>query len=565
MALAVLACFFAMGRAEDLAEAMGGSVVSMEYGQELFDTEQVMEVDIRMQEEDWEDMLANALAKEYYACDVVINGTEICDVGVRPKGNTSLSSIAMDETTDRYSLKLEFDHYVEGQTCFGLDKLILNNNYADATNMKEAIVYDMYRYLEADASYCNYAKVSVNGEYRGLYLALEAVEESFLLRNYGTQAGELYKPESMEMGGGPGKAGGFVDKERRPEGGSDRPGMPEGAAPLAEGGVSAEEGVPALGEPFAGGGLPGGEELPDGKEPSAWGGLPGGEEPFAGEEPPALGEPFAGGGLPGGEKPPDAGELPGGGFSSGGADLRYTDDSLDSYAKIWEGEVTDTGERDRRRVVEALKSIREGTDLERCLDVDNVLKYMAVHTFCVNLDSLSGNMAHNYYLYEQDGKLNILPWDYNLSFGGMAMGEKEGASGMINDAIDTPFPGTDFFDALLEDETYLERYHGYLQELTEGYVSGGNFERTYSRIRKQIDMLVKTDPTAFYSYEEYEAGADMLYQTVVLRAESIDGQLKGEIPSTDEGQRKDASDLIDASKIDLDCMGTFGGGNGIFR
>lgn len=30
----------------------------------------------------------------------------------------------------------EFDHYIEGQTCYGLDKLILNNNYADATNMK---------------------------------------------------------------------------------------------------------------------------------------------------------------------------------------------------------------------------------------------------------------------------------------------------------------------------------------------------------------------------------------------------------------------------------------------
>ena len=34
-----------------------------------------------------------------------------------------------------------------------------------------------------------------------VYLALEAVEESFMLRNYGTQDGELYKPDSMEMGG----------------------------------------------------------------------------------------------------------------------------------------------------------------------------------------------------------------------------------------------------------------------------------------------------------------------------------------------------------------------------
>ena len=27
-------------------------------------------------------------------------------------------------------------------------------------------------------------------------------------------------------------------------------------------------------------------------------------------------------------------------------------------------------------------------------------------------------MVHNYYLYEEKGKLSIIPWDYNLAFGG---------------------------------------------------------------------------------------------------------------------------------------------------
>ena len=73
--------------------------------------------------------------------------------------------------------------------------------------MKEALIYDMYQYLGADASLYNYAKLSVNGEYWGVYLALEAVEDSFLLRNYGVQDGELYKPDSMNIGGG-GEPGG---------------------------------------------------------------------------------------------------------------------------------------------------------------------------------------------------------------------------------------------------------------------------------------------------------------------------------------------------------------------
>nr|WP_321152740.1 CotH kinase family protein [uncultured Acetatifactor sp.] len=524
MATAVLLCGLAVVFSGELANAMSGTGIAMEYETELFHTDSIIQIDIQMEEGQWEEMLANAMAEEYYSCDVEINGQRIENVGIRPKGNTSLSSIAMDPDTDRFSLKLEFDHYVEGQTCLGLDKLVLNNNYADATNMKEAIVYDMYRYLGADASLYNYAEISVNGTYWGVYLALEAVEESFLLRNYGAEDGELYKPESMGMGGGadfkPGDIGGREWPEEMPRGDGF---SPEGEAPQRPGEETGEDWSEAPQPPE---GMP--EDMEkrfpgkrDSQEFSEMGGMPGKE--------------FSG--------------------NSGGADLNYTDDDLDSYSVIWEGEVTDSGKKDHRRVVDALKNISRGTDLEKYLNIDNILKYMAVHTFSVNLDSLSGNMAHNYYLYEYNGKLNMIPWDYNLSFGGM--GGNGDASGTINDAIDTPFQGTEFFNALLEEETYLAQYHEYLQKLTEEYVFGGKFEETYNRIRSQIDTLVETDPTAFYTYEEYKAGAAMLRQTVQLRAESVQGQLSGRIPATDAGQRENPSGLIDASAIDIAVMGTF--------
>ena len=188
---------------------------------------------------------------------------------------------------------------------------------------------------------------------------------------------------------------------------------------------------------------------------------------------------------------------------------------------------------------------------------DNILKYMAVHTFAVNMDSLSGSMAHNYYLYDSDGKLDMFPWDYNLSFGGMSMGQDADATEMVNDAIDTPFAGTEFFDVLLENGEYLEQYHSYLKQLTEEYVEGGRFEQTYNRFRYQIDELVRDDPTAFYTYDEYEKAAKLLYETVQLRAESINGQLDGSIPSTDEDQKKDTSSFVDASHIDVKAMGEF--------
>ena len=117
----------------------------------------------------------------------------------------------------------------------------------------------------------------------------------------------------------------------------------------------------------------------------------------------------------GSSQPPDRsnfefGYMGFGGFSlgRGGSDLNYTDDDLDSYSTIWEGEITKTKDSDHKRVVTALKHISEGTDLESYMDIDNLLRYMAVHIFSV---SLSGMMAHNYYLYEYNGQLNIIPWD----------------------------------------------------------------------------------------------------------------------------------------------------------
>ncbi len=527
MSLAVAVCILVMVFSDSLSDALGGNTVSMKYETELFDTDEIITVNIIMDEDQWETMLTNALSEEYYVCDVEVNGELFENVAIRPKGNTSLSSIVSDPDTDRYSLKLEFDHFNEGQNCFGLDKLILNNNYADATNMKEAIIYDMFQYLGADASYYNYAEVSVNGEYWGVYLALEGVEESFMLRNYGTQDGELYKPDSMEMNAG-GDDGGFS-------------GMPSGGGPDS----SSDSG-------FSGG--PGGDRP---ERSDSDGGFDGGRGREFEGAPEGQFE-----GAPVGMTPPSE-DTGNGGVSrnSNGSDLNYSDDDLDSYSTIWDGAITESGDKDHKRVVKALKNISEGNDLEEYLDIDNILKYMAVHVFAVNMDSLSGSMAHNYYLYEYDGQLNMIPWDYNLSFGGMGMGGSD-ATDTINDAIDTPFSGTDFFDALLENEEYLEKYHEYLRQLVEEYVYGGRFDEVYSRIRSQIDSLVETDPTAFYSYEEYLEAADMLYEVVNLRAQSIEGQLDGTIPSTDSGQRADSSTLIDASDLNLSVMGTMNMGGG---
>lgn len=584
MAAAVAFCLILTLFADRITAVSGSSAATMEYESGLFDTSQIMTVNIIMDEDQWQDLLDNAISEQYYACDVEINGEKISNVGIRTKGNTSLSSIVNDPDTDRYSFKIKFDKYVDGQTCMGLDKLVLNNNFADATNRKEALVYDMFQYLGADASLYNYAKISVNGEYWGTYLALEAVEDSFKLRNYGVSDGKLYKPETMGMGNDQkdqkadarpfnGESDRNFDGEFPNFGSPNQNG--DGKEPPEKPDMTLGSGVDD--------GTDGGGWSQKMKEDTDWekeGGSPSDFEQAGNQnrdekEPPEKPDMVLGDdtddGTDGGDRPqkPDGDAARNMGNRNGGADLNYTDDDPDSYSTIWDGAAGKVTDDDKERVVTAIRNINEGTDLETYLDVDNILKYMAVHEFVVNLDSLSGNMAHNYYLYEENGQLNIIPWDYNLSFGGMtnggnggpgggfSEGEGDDATDMINDPVDTPFDGTDFFDALLENEEYLEQYHEYLRQLAEEYVQGGRLQEVWERLNEQTDELMESDPTAFYTAEEYEEAKDTLWQVLQLRAESVLGQLDGSIPSTDDGQKEAQDTLIDGSGIDLSVMGEF--------
>ncbi|MCI6720225.1 MAG: CotH kinase family protein [Clostridiales bacterium] len=521
------------------AQAMGG--VRQQYEGNLFGTELVT-VDIQMDADDWQEMLDNAINEEYYVCDVVINGQTFSNVGIRPKGNTSLSQVASSDS-DRFSFKIEFDHYQDGQTCWGLDKLVLNNLMSDAAYIKEYLVYDMFDFLDMPASEYAMAQVSVNGTDWGVYLTLEGVEESFLTRNFGSAAGDLYKPESMGGGGPGGMKGKDPAEVRRMMGFEDEAGK------MAETTDDTTDATTQAMPDFAG-------------QPPEFDG----QMPDFDSQPPQMGE------MPDGQTAPaDMHQRPdrmNGGMGGGnGADLVYSDDDPGSYSTIWEGAVTDTNDTDHERVVAALKKISAG-DLSG-LDVDLMARYMAVQTFVVNLDSLSGNMAHNYYLYEKDGRVTLLPWDYNLAFGGFMSGS---ASATINFPIDTPVLGVTLedrpiFAAILNDEDACARYHDYLRQLCEEYVGGGRFAIAYQQLRNLLDGRAgsdtQTDPTGFYTSDEYEQAVTLLKTVVEKRAESILGQLDGTIPSTTDGQQADPDALVDTSGIDLTILGTQGdGGHG---
>lgn len=134
---------------------------------------------------------------------------------------------------------------------------------------------------------------------------------------------------------------------------------------------------------------------------------------------------------------------PGGGMGSDDVSLIYSDDEYSSYSNIFDNAKTDITDADKERLIASLKSLNENSDIGDVVNVDEVIQYFVVHNFVCNFDSYTGSMIHNYYLYEEDGQLSMILWDYNLAFGGFSAGGggSDSATQMVNYAIDTPVSG----------------------------------------------------------------------------------------------------------------------------
>ncbi len=123
------------------------------YASRLFDDSRVHSIDIVM--EDWDSFPDTCENEEYSACSVVIDNEAYKNVGIRAKGNTSLSQVK-EYGNDRYSFKIEFDCYEKGNSYHGLDKISLNNIIQDNTYMKDYLTYKMMGDFGVAAPLCSY-------------------------------------------------------------------------------------------------------------------------------------------------------------------------------------------------------------------------------------------------------------------------------------------------------------------------------------------------------------------------------------------------------------------------
>ncbi|WP_339182422.1 CotH kinase family protein [Paenibacillus sp. FSL R5-0701] len=160
----------------------------------LFQTDNVIDVNVTIDDADWKSMLESPLDKDYKNVSVEVDGNKLDNVGFSTKGNLTLKAVASMEDSDRYSFRLKFDKYDKTQSLLGLDKMVLNNNYADPSYMREVLHYEALRSIGMDVPMTNYVNLYVNGEFVGFYTGVEAVDDSYLERNYGEnyEEGDLY-------------------------------------------------------------------------------------------------------------------------------------------------------------------------------------------------------------------------------------------------------------------------------------------------------------------------------------------------------------------------------------
>ena len=129
----------------------------------------------------------------YFKGNVTIGGKLFKNVGLRKKG--LLGSV----NAQRPSIKINFDKFGTEQEFEGVSLMTLNNNDTDASLVKQHMAYELFRKAGIPAPRCSFARVTVNGEYLGVYSHVESVRKDFLKRHFTKASGNLYEGQISDF------------------------------------------------------------------------------------------------------------------------------------------------------------------------------------------------------------------------------------------------------------------------------------------------------------------------------------------------------------------------------
>jgi CotH kinase protein len=194
----VLVFQFAMACSMGLA--IGFPVTAQELSLDsLLDPARVIEISIEIPKGDWatlcqqnrdpgkvfQGVIENPFT--YFKGDVTIDGVTIKSIGIRKRG-------FIGSLDNHYpSIKVNFGEYLTQSPIKGLDGLTLSNNKQDTSLVSQFLSYQLFNAAGVQAPRCNFARVTVNGEYLGVYTNVESIAKPFLKRRFANDDGNLYE------------------------------------------------------------------------------------------------------------------------------------------------------------------------------------------------------------------------------------------------------------------------------------------------------------------------------------------------------------------------------------
>lgn len=125
-----------------------------------------------------------------FSARFVFNDGIVCDtvdsIGFRLRGNTSRYS-------QKKSFKVSFNTFTDGGKYHGVEKLNLNGEHNDPSVMRAKVCWDILRKWNIPAPRSNHVQLYINGDYYGLYLSVEHIDEEFAKARFSNNDGNLYK------------------------------------------------------------------------------------------------------------------------------------------------------------------------------------------------------------------------------------------------------------------------------------------------------------------------------------------------------------------------------------
>lgn len=112
---------------------------------------------------------------------------EIIDsIGFRLRGNTSRDA-------KKKSFKISFNSFTKGKKFHGVEKLNFNGEHNDPSVIRSKLCFNHFSTIGMKASRASHIDVYINGQYYGLYINVEHIDEEFLKKNYTDDTGNLWK------------------------------------------------------------------------------------------------------------------------------------------------------------------------------------------------------------------------------------------------------------------------------------------------------------------------------------------------------------------------------------